>query len=77
MEQQRYLRGIHDCAGVGWTNIDAAGVQMMVAGSHWMLDLSSDLELGETERDFGRSSEDICEEYIVTVWGVGRTNVDA
>ena len=42
-----------------------------------MLDSSSNLELGETERDFGRSSEDICEEYIVTVWGVGWTNVDA
>ena len=42
-----------------------------------MLDSSSDLELGETERDFGRSGEDICEEDIVTVRGVGWTNVDA
>ena len=48
----------------------------MVAGSCWMWDSSSDLELGETEeteREFGRSSEDICKEYIVTMQGVGWT----
>ena len=34
-----------------------------------MLDSDSDLGLGDfgaTERDFERSSEDICKEYIVT-----------
>ena len=30
----------------------------------------------ETKRDFGWTSEDICKEYIVTVWGVGWMNVD-
>ena len=41
-----------------------------------MLDSSSGLGLedfGETERVFGRSSEDICQEYIVTWRGVGWT----
>ena len=41
-----------------------------------MLDLDSDLGLGETretERAFGRSSDGICEEYILTGWGVGWT----
>jgi hypothetical protein len=44
----------------------------MATGSCWMLD--SDLgqgDLEETERNFGQSSEDICQEYIVTGWGVG------
>ena len=41
-----------------------------------MLDSDSDLglgETGETKRAFGRSSNDICTEYILTVWGVGWT----
>ena len=41
-----------------------------------MLDSGSGLGLedfGETERAFGRSSEDICQEYIVTWRGVGWT----
>ena len=27
--------------------------------------------MGETERDFRQSSDGICEEYILTGWGVG------
>jgi hypothetical protein len=41
-----------------------------------MLDLDSDLELGEageTEKSFGRDGEDICKEYILTWRGVGWT----
>jgi len=41
-----------------------------------MLDSDSDLglgEMGETEKDFGRSSSDICKEYILTRWRVGWT----
>ena len=37
-----------------------------------MLDSDSGLglgEMGETERNFGRSGEDICKEYILTWWG--------
>ena len=41
-----------------------------------MLDSDSDLGLGgmgETERAFERRSDNICNEYIVTGWGVGWT----
>ena len=41
-----------------------------------MLDSNSDFglgEIGETARDFGRSSDDICKEYILTWSGVGWT----
>jgi len=41
-----------------------------------MLGSDSDLGLGETgatERAFGRSSEDICKEYIANGWGVDWT----
>jgi hypothetical protein len=41
-----------------------------------MLDLDSNLglgEMGEMAREVGRSSEDICEEYILTGQGVGWT----
>ena len=44
----------------------------MVTGSCWVLDLDSDLGLGEmeeTERNNGRGGEDICKEYILTWWG--------
>ena len=56
---------------MGWLS----GVLVMVEGSCWML--ISDLRLGETERDFKWNGEDICKEYIVTMQGVGWTNVDA
>ena len=45
----------------------------MVAGSCWVLNSGRDLgpvKFGETERDFERSSEDICKEYIVTWEGL-------
>jgi len=41
-----------------------------------MLDSDSDLglgEMGETERNLERSSDNICKEYIVTWRGVGWT----
>ena len=46
----------------------------MVVGSCWILDSDSRIgEVGETERAFEGQIENICNEYIVTGWGVGWT----
>ena len=48
--------------------------KVTVADSCWMLDSDSGLwpgDLGETEMDFRRTSEDIYKEYIVNGWGIG------
>ena len=51
--------------------------KVTVADSCWMLDSDSGLwpgDLGETEMDFRRTSEDIYKEYIVNEWGISRDN---
>jgi hypothetical protein len=60
-ERRQYLRGIHPewVGRICWTRIRTWGLR----------------EMGETERYFGRSGDNVYKEYILTGWGVSRVLV--